>query len=125
MKENESKSKTKNIQYKELKLQNYLKSKLFSNYEVEYLFRLRSETVDLKSNFKTKYNNKLKCSINECSLDESQQHIFNCQHLIQNLTEKERLTKYSDIYSTVRKQYQATRKFIKLMNKREKLIKSS
>ena len=40
--ENNEKSKTKQIIYKDLKLQNYLKSKLFSNYEVETLIKLRS-----------------------------------------------------------------------------------
>ena len=121
--ENSEKSKTKNIIYKELKLQNYLKSKLFSNYEVEYLFKLRSQTTDLKSNFKFQYKNNVECSMNECKSDETQHHIFLCKNLRKFLTKDEKRIKYQDIYEGVARQYKATALFIKLMNRRSKMTK--
>ena len=100
--ENETKSKTKKIKYKEFKLQTYLKSNLFSDHEAEYLFKLRSETIPLKANFKTKYNAITKCAINGCSQEENQEHIFsNCETLIKKLPFKNPKVKYQHIYLTL------------------------
>ena len=96
-----SESKIHNIKYKEFKIQDYLKSKLFSNFEVETLIKLRSKTVELKSNFSKKYSNNLKCSISECTFDESQEHIFSsCQSLLNLFDNSKNDPKYEDIFSS-------------------------
>ena len=78
--EKEEKSKIKNIQYNKFKVQPYLTSNLFSNYEVEVLSKLRSRNIDVKSNFKTKYkiNNvlDLKCPLFNCYDTDDQQILF-------------------------------------------------
>ena len=80
--EQEQKSKVKNIKYTKFKIQKYLKSGLFSNYEVEILFKLRSRNIDVKSNFKTKYekeiNQNLQCRMKNCTEIEDQPHILKC-----------------------------------------------
>ena len=105
-------------------MQNYLKSNLFSDYETEFLFKLRSETTELKSNFKTKYNNNVKCSINGCDSEEKQEHIFsNCDYLRHKVPNEDPKVKYQDIYfSLSKKQYKVTKIFIELMNERENIL---
>ena len=118
------KFKIQNIKYKELKIQNYLKSSLFSNFEVETLIKLRSKTVELKVNFSQKYANNIKCSIKDCIFEESQEHIFSsCQKLLQNLqNDNNTAVDYEDIYCSTKNQYKATIHFIKLMEQRAKLL---
>ena len=61
--------------------------------------------------------------MNECFSDETQQHIFLCNNLTKYLTKEEKSIKYQDIYSGVSRQYKETALFIKLMNRRTKLMK--
>ena len=48
---------------KKFKLQKYVTSNLFSDYEVQILSKLRSRNIELKSNFKNKYNKNNKGSL--------------------------------------------------------------
>ena len=105
-------------------MQKYLKSNLFSNYQVEILSKLRSRNIDVKSNLKRKYtfNNveKLECSLG-CQVDEDQQHILKCKPLIEKLNENSNVS-YNDIFSTVKKQKLATERFISLLDIRSQLL---
>ena len=69
IKEKEKQSKIQHITYSKLEIQNYLKSKLFSNDEIEILSKLRSQTINLKANFKKMHFNKVECSIEGCFLE--------------------------------------------------------
>ena len=121
-KESDKNKKIQNIKYKNLKLQNYLKSQLFSNYEIETLFKLRSKTIELKSNFKSKYSNLLLCSVKGCFEEESQEHIFlSCQPLSENLKSKEKIP-YKNIFSNTKNQNKAVKFFINLMKIRSTLL---
>ena len=105
--------------YKKLELQKYLKSNLFTNKNTEILLKLRSRTIDLKMNFKTKYFNNTKWSLNGCIQDESQEHIFqNGEQLLRNLDNnyKNLNIKYKDIFRNTKKQLQAVQLFGKLMD---------
>ena len=124
-KESDKNKKIQNIPYKKLKIQNYLKAYKFSNKNTEILLKLRSRTIDLKMNFKSKYPNSTECSLNGCTEDENQEHIFkNCQPILQNLDEKyQNLNiKYEDIFGNTKKQLQAVELFKKLMEIRTKLL---
>ena len=105
-------------------MQKYLRSNLFSNYQVEILSKLRSRNIDVKSNFKRKYtfNNveKLERSLG-CQVDEDQQHILKCKPLIEKLNENSNVS-YNDIFSTVKKQKLATERFISLLDIRSQLL---
>ena len=125
--EKEELSKIKNLQYKKLHMREYLKSNLFTNYEVQTLSKLRSRNIDVKANFKTKYTfdnvEKLECSLG-CPEVEDQQHILKCKPLIDELKDISTNVSYNDIFSTVRKQKQVTQRFISLLDIRSQLLEN-
>ena len=129
--EKETKSKVKDIQYKKLKLQKYMTSSLFNNYEVEILCKARSRNLDVKSNFKTKYtvNNditKLRCKIETCLEVEDQQHIFKCKPILNKLDKNSSIENisYDSMFSTPKKQIKLTKVLIKLLDLRESTLSS-
>ena len=126
--EQDSKSKVKEIQYTKLKLQKYLKSSLFSNYEVEMLFRIRSCTIDVKTNFKSKYekNNieNLQCRMENCTKIEDQQHLLNCKPILSQLPQSFDLKNifYKDLFSKTKKQKKVVELFIALLDTRSSIL---
>ena len=128
-KESDRNKKIQSIKYKKLKMQSYLKSRLFSNNEIEILFRLRSRTTELKSNFKTKYLDQLQCSVKGCSQEESQEHVFSSCHTLLKLLNKQQqnktTTKYKHIFSNnTRKQHESVVHFDNIMDIRAKLLQN-
>ena len=89
--EKDKKSKIKGITYKKFKLQKFLTSNLFTNYEVQLLSKLRSRNVDVKSNFKNNFRN-LQCSIKNCLEIEDQQHLLRCKPVLKKI-DKEQIVK--------------------------------
>ena len=85
----QSKSKVKNIQYDELKIQPYLSSNLFSNEECYLLFNLRSRMIDVKNNFKSKFSENMNCRMN-CSEEENISHFMSCPVLLRELSLNEK-----------------------------------
>ena len=128
--EKSSKSKIMNIEYKKFKLQKYITSNKFSNHEVEVLSKFRSRNIDVKSNFKKKYtfNNieYLQCSLNNCLAEETQEHLLQCQPLIDKLDTKTsqsiKNVKYQDIFSNTKKQKKVIEVLIRLLDIRNSLI---
>ena len=58
------------------------------------MFRLRNRLIDVKSNFKRKYNNELSCRL--CmKTEESQLHLTQCEIVLSNLEIKNALKDYS------------------------------
>ena len=110
--EKNTKSKIKDIKYKKFKLQTYINSNIFSNYEVEMLSKFRSRNIDVKSNFKKKFtfNNieNLQCSLENCYEEENQEHILKCKTLLEKLDTETKSKiddiKYQDIFSNTKKQ---------------------
>ena len=82
MNKKETHSKTENLIYEKLELQNYLKSdSKLSNEEKQSLFKYRTtRMVDLKINLRNRYDD-LKCRLG-CDSDESQIHLFQCDVLL-------------------------------------------
>ena len=120
-KESDKNKKIQNIIYKNLRMQKYLKSQLFSNSDIELLFKLRSKTVDVKINFKTKYANSLTCPLNGCNQEDSQEHIFeSCEELLKR--SKNDKVKHKQIFSNTKNQFKAVKNFKSLMEMREKLL---
>ena len=80
----------------------------------------------LKSNFKKKYNNNLKCSIKERYEDESQQHLMsNCKLLEYKPNFNASKVSYDNIYSKNRKkQNNVTKLYIELLQIRQEILKS-
>ena len=121
--EKEKQSKIKNIKYRKLKMQKYLMSNLFSNEEIELLRKIRAKMLNLKVNFSSLYKNNLKCSMDECQVEESQEHIMlGCRPILDHLDDKNHNIKYQDIYGSTRKQIKATRLFSKLLDIRSEIL---
>ena len=111
-----------------MKPQEYISSKLLSNYEVEVLSKMRSRNLDLKSNFKTKFtfNNiiDLECSLNGCSEVEDQQHLMNCKPILENLNANMKISDfcYNDLFSNKKKQNKITKLYVTLLDIRSNLL---
>ena len=101
---------------------------MFSNYEVEMLFRLRSRNIDVKSNFKTKYekesNSNLQCRMNNCNDIEDQQHLINCTPILDKLSKKFDLENisYNDLFGNTKKQKKVVQLFIALLDARSSIL---
>ena len=94
----ETKSKVKNLQYKKLSTQKYIKSGKFKDEEVFLLCKLRSRNVQVKKPFSGMYADIL-CSLG-CPEAESQQHILECKPLVDksNVRSVINSVNYSDIF---------------------------
>ena len=69
-------SKVKNIEYEKLAPQEYIKSTLFQNEDIETIFSLRSQMITVKGNFSGMYTEEnLKCSFG-CQTKETQPHLL-------------------------------------------------
>ena len=92
-------SKSKNIQYSELKLQEYLRSHRSGTInEKARLFQIRSRMLQLKSNFKTGQEN-IMCTLCEAE-EETQTHLLICPVLSSNSVISDcNIPVYEDIYS--------------------------
>ena len=105
-----------------------MKSNLFSNYQVEILFKLRSQNIDVKSNFKTKYekelNQNLQCRMKNCTEIEDQPHILKCKPILDNLSKPFDLQNiaYKDLFGNVKKQKKVVELFIALLDIRSSIL---
>ena len=64
------------------------------------MFRIKNRLIDVKTNFKRKYNNNLECRL--CSApEESQSHLVECREIVNDLEVKKAMASYdySDIFS--------------------------
>ena len=108
--------------YKKLRIQDYLISTKFSNHEKELLIKLRTRMVDVKDNFKQKYEDNMSCDL--CGEYENQQHLLECKTLIENCKSlyDDSTIRYEDLFSTVNKQLSAVKLFTEVLQTRQKLL---
>ena len=126
MTEKKEHKKGKFLKYNNLKLQNYLKSDKFTTTEAKFLFKIRSNMLNVKSNFKQKYKNNdlqseedsIKCELCKKHADD-QESLLSCEAL--NITES---INYANLFSencTIA--VEATRVYRKIWLRREELQK--
>ena len=122
-------SKGQEIKYKDLALQRYLKSTLFSNEEAILLFALRTRTSKhFKANFPTLNKSCMHCPLRcwgtgeQPSID-TQAHILECKKLPQSRTNAIATEKveYSHIFSEIKKQKEVVVVIKQLLEEKEKL----
>ena len=92
-------SKSKLVEYSKLETSKYLLSNIFTVAQSKLLFKLRSRMLDVKMNFKNKFNDDislLKC--NQCNTGEldDQSQIISCKVIDNN---KNLTIKYADLFS--------------------------
>ena len=75
IKEKENMKKLENIRYSKLKMQSYIVSNELTNRQKQIIFRLRTNTFNVKLNLRKLHLDDLKCR--KCFIiDESQEHVF-------------------------------------------------
>ena len=106
-----------------------MKSPLFTNDEVNILFAIRSRFLDVKMNFKNRYDkNNLLCSICDDEEEDTQEHLLNYKILNEKLRSIENTqenVKYEDIFADHKKQKVVTSKFKKLLNIRRLILENN
>ena len=118
------KSKLSKLNYTKYKIQSYLTSTKLTNEEKSLLFSLRTRMVRVKDNFKNEFgNNNLSCSL-QCGQYEDQQHLLNCDILIQNCEAlyNDTSVKYEDLFGTEKNQLEAVRLYAKILKTRNLLL---
>ena len=118
----ENHSKVKNISYRKLEMQHYMKNSKFTIDNIKLLFKLRTRMVQVKRNFKSSFVS-LECDL--CQIDEEDQyHMLSCEVLLKECKElyNDESVEYEDIFSTTEKQLQAVKLFEKVLQTREKLL---
>ena len=111
------------VEHEKFQFQKYFQPSGSSIDEVKLLFQLRSRMVDVRINFKNKYDDTL-CPLCKAA-DDSQEHVFSCTKLTTNkniLIDDD--IEYSHIFhSDVKKQLSSVRMFKSLWIERKKLLK--
>ena len=99
-KDKSTKSKVKNIEYKNLEKQSYMSISNFTDDKVFLLARLRSRNILVKENFSGMYSDTL-CSLG-CHENETQHHIHTCKPILKksNTSEVAKSIAYCDIFGT-------------------------
>ena len=121
----EGHSKMNELNYSCFAKQDYLKSNNGLSYDEKCtLFKFRVREIDVRTNYRNKYNNITKCQLCESEEEETQIHLFNCKKLQDNC---EALAnniniEYEDIFNDILKQVAAAKLLFKIMETRTKLI---
>ena len=82
-------------------MQSYLRNEKVSIQGKKLMFKIKNRLLDLKCNFKKKYNNRLECRL--CSApEESQPHLLECNAILEDNEVKEAIGSfsYNDTFST-------------------------
>ena len=107
-------------------VQPYLRNESLKIEEKKLMFRLRNRLIDVKVNFKKKYNDDLKCRLCKLS-DESQPHLLNCPVVLNDNHIKSALEgyTYNQLYSSnLDTQVHMLHVFQRILKLRSKILKS-
>ena len=121
-------SKIRDIKYKELKIQPYLESGIFTNTMVKTLFNMRSSmTRNIKNNFSSMHRGNLGCKLcQEPDMIDSQPHLLCCvklrEHLNSGELEAVNSVTYNDIFGSLVKQREVSLILTRIMELREDLL---
>ena len=84
--------------------------------------------IDVKSNFKTKYENKINqnllCRMKNCTEIEDQPHLLKCKPILDNLPKPFDLQNiaYNDLFGSIKKQKKVVELFIALLDTRTSML---
>ena len=120
--ENHSKAKyiVKSISEYKFKRQPYLQCEYFSRQEAQLCFKLRSRSLDLKSNFKMKYKNDLACRTCTFGVEETEAHLLLCSGL--KLEDDDPSFKYEQLFLDLKSQISVTKFYMKKLRRREVIL---
>ena len=102
-------SKTKDINYKNLKIQPYIKHIKISTEEKQFMFKLRTSMTDVKTNFLSMNQNNVIYDLCDNNLQQTVQHLLCCPEIIKRCKElQDNLNvQFVDIFSKLDSQIKA------------------
>ena len=99
-------------------MKEYLSNARLSLDQKQLLFNLWTRMIEVKCNYKSKYEENLLCSLCQTNSMESQEHLLVCPTLIP-LSDIITNVKYMDIFDNLEKQMEAAKYWSKIMVKRK------
>ena len=122
-------TKVSDIKYDKFQTQPYLKSNKFTNDMSRLLFNMRSSmTKNIKSNFSSQFGSNPRCSMkcNDLEAIDNQNHILQCQVLLEKLSPEEKLSasqvKYNDIFGSLEEQSKVVLVLARMLDIREEIL---
>ena len=118
-----SKDLVDNLNHNGLRTQPYLLTTQLTTSQKQLLMSLRCKIYDVKSNFKNRFNNNMRCRI--CMLPDSyenESHLLKCSDLVDNLSSAESNLKLEDIYGTLETQVRFIKHFDKIHSRRKLML---
>ena len=105
---------------KRIIMQNYLKSNILSVDEKQFAFNLRCRNFMVKSNFKTQYEDDMKCRIclEEDSYEDEEHTFFLCSVLLKDHSTDAEI-KFEHLYGDLEEQIRAIKYFKQIADKRQ------
>ena len=115
-------SKVKQIQYDKFTKQKYMSNHNYTQSDIDLLFKLRTNMVDVKMNFKGMYED-YSCDLCHEDIPQTQVHLTQCEVIINKCTILfENIdVEYEDIYGKPEKQLKITRLFRSILQTRDKI----
>ena len=119
-------SKVSHIKYTEFKIQEYFAPNVTSLKSTKFLYHARSRILDVRKNYKNKYNGDLLCQVcGDLSSSDDQEHLLFCSKLTDSLLVQGSL-KYDDLFSPdVQKQVKIAKIMEENFTKRKEILKKS
>ena len=101
-------------------MKEYLTTELLTVEEKKLLFKLKTRMIDIKCNFKNKYNDLTCIMCGEQDQQETQQHLMSCQVITTHPDIKNKVNsiKYNDIYESLDKHIRAIKVFKRILKLR-------
>ena len=115
----ESHSKSQPLVKKEFKCSEYIRDKRFSVSNVKLLLQLRTRTFPSKSNFRNQFKDDMYCNLCKIEICD-QEHQMNCLVMRRFVPELNHTNvKYSDLFGSVDKQFEAVKLYSKIVRQKE------
>ena len=100
----------------------YLKENTFFKTDCQLLFKLRSQMLEVKTNFSHQYENDTSCrTCRVPGMIENEEHLLLCEGLKDEIKNKD--VKFDFVYGTIEQQKQALSEFKEVLRKRYRMLK--
>ena len=111
-----------NINYDNLEMQSYLTSYTLNNEQKIFLFKLRSEMTNVKSNFSSMYTD-VNCDICDENVPQTDSHLLDCIKILNMCQElrDDNTIEYEDIYGSIEVQMKAVNIYKAIFKIKEKI----
>ena len=115
-------SKVKELLHEKHEIQKYLVDPNIMSDDKNLIFKLRTRMVDVKKNFKSQY---LDTKCNFCEEEESQDHLLDCNVIIENCKElyEDLTVEYEDLFKSSSKQHKMAQLFKLALKTRDQMLK--